>query len=304
MVANNSWEKRKCIGMSKKKRKAKRTNCCVFLLLALLAGGMGWSLKSYMQKNQYSRPIVVESNYFMKYRDEALKNNLDNPDNAVGEIWGVDEAGRYGQYGEGDSVYKMDVPVLLQKEEGLPNGCEAVSAAMLLKYAGININVQDFVIEDLPKDRVYVQNGCKYGPNPMEKYAGDPFSEKGGYGCFAPVIVEALSKEISRQRVKNLTGISLRALEETYVRQGIPVAIWVTIDMEPCEQYYQWLSYDGDETLLYPMNEHCVVITGCDEENYFLNDPNDSDGEETYSKEKINTVYCELGMQAVAILPE
>ena len=138
----------------------------------------------------------------------------------------------------------------------------------------------------------------------MEKYAGDPFSEKGGYGCFAPVIVEALSKEISRQRVKNLTGISLRALEETYVRQGIPVAIWVTIDMEPCEQYYQWLSYDGDETLLYPMNEHCVVITGCDEENYFLNDPNDSDGEETYSKEKINTVYCELGMQAVAILPE
>ena len=196
----------------------------------------------------------------------------------------------------------IDVPYISQKGT-LPNGCEAVSATMLLQFNGYDISAVDFSDNYLDKDKVYIKWGCRYGPNPYLSYAGDPKSEKGGWGCFAPVIVRGLNKCLKNDDYAyNLSGKELNTLINDYVANGIPVAVWVTRDMEEINQVYQWQSYDKKETFLYPVGQHCMVLTGYDNEYYYFNDPYDGNGQVKYEKEKVVYSYNSMGRQAVAIL--
>lgn len=196
----------------------------------------------------------------------------------------------------------IDVPYLSQKGT-LPNGCEAVSATMLLQFNGYDISPVDFSDHYLDKDKVYIKWGCRYGPNPYFSYAGDPKSEKGGWGCFAPVIVRGLNKYLKNDDYAyNFTGKELSTLIDDYVSKGIPIAIWVTRDMKEINQVYQWQSYDKKETFLYPVGQHCMVLTGYDNEYYYFNDPYDGNGQVKYEKEKVVYSYNSMGRQAVAIL--
>lgn len=124
---------------------------------------------------------------------------------------------------------KLEVPYLSQVGI-LPNGCETVSAVMLLHYYGFSVDPVDFCDTYLDKGEVSVRWGCRYGPNPKEQYAGDPKSEKGGWGCFAPVIIKALNQYLKGQDcyAKNLTGLTLEEIVQQYTVQEIPVAIWCT----------------------------------------------------------------------------
>lgn len=198
-------------------------------------------------------------------------------------------------------AYKIDVPYISQVGI-LPNGCESVSAVMLLRYSGYDIDPLDFVDNYLEKDEVYIKWGVRYGPNPKDKYAGDPKSEKGGWGCFAPVIHKALNKYLGGKAfAKNLTGLSLEELAEQYITKNIPVAIWCTQNMEEIKNLYQWQSYDKSETFLYPVHEHCVVLTGFDDKYYYFNDPLDENRQVRYEKDIVSASYESMGRQAVAI---
>ncbi len=203
---------------------------------------------------------------------------------------------------KGDTVI-LDIPHLTQNET-LPNGCEAVSATILLRNAGSNISPEEFVDSYLEKESVTIKWGCRYGPNPKEAYAGDPRSKDGGYGCFAPVIVNALKKSTvpDGYRVKDLSGKTLSELAEKYIANGTPVAVWVTVGMTDIEKIIQWQSTDGSETFLYPANEHCMVLVGFDEENYYFNDPLQENKPVSFPKEKCLLAYNSLGMQAVALV--
>ena len=197
---------------------------------------------------------------------------------------------------------KIDVPYISQIGI-LPNGCEAVSAAMLLKYNGYDIDPVEFADKYLDKGEVYIKLGCRYGPNPKLKYAGDPKDEKGGWGCFAPVICKALNKYLGGKAfAKNLTGLTLSEIMQIYIKNDIPVAFWCTRDMEEIDKFYQWQSYDKSETFLYPVHEHCVVLTGYDEKYCYFNDPISEDEKVKYERSVVEESYISLGCQAVAII--
>lgn len=116
----------------------------------------------------------------------------------------------------------------------MPNGCEAVYAATLLQYYGFSVSAEDFVDNYLPCEPVKLRWGCRYGPNPASAYAGNPRASHGGFGCFAPVIVTALKNYLPQgYGVTDLTGLPLNEVVAAYVGTGIPVAVWVTQDMQP-----------------------------------------------------------------------
>ncbi len=205
------------------------------------------------------------------------------------------------QYYFSEEKVLLDVPHISQLPD-YPNGCEAVSAVMLLQYYDFEITKKDFISDYLPKEPVKISWGCRYGPNPKLKYAGDPASERSGWGCFAPVIVDALRQYLPRRyTVENLTGASLEELCQSYIRKNTPVAIWVTQNFSAVDEVYQWQSYDKTQTYLYPKNQHCVVLIGFDRENYYFSDPMSEDSITSHRKEDVTLSYHSMGSQAIAI---
>ena len=201
-----------------------------------------------------------------------------------------------------DKDTTIQVPYLSQ-EGILPNGCEAVSASMLLRFYGFDADPEDFVDNYMSCEPVSIKWGCRYGPNPKVSYAGDPRSEKNGLGCFAPVIVKALNAYLPEgYYAKNVSGMSLDTLKTEYISRGIPVAVWATVDMADVDKIIQWQSYDKSESFLYPANEHCLVLAGSGDGCYRFYDPYMSRGLVEYSVEKSVAAYNTLGMQAVVIL--
>lgn len=199
---------------------------------------------------------------------------------------------------------QLNVPHLSQIDYNLPNGCEATAATMLLQYWGLDISPTQFVDDYLPCEQTSIRWGCRYGPNPKQCYAGDPRSENNGWGCFAPVIVTALNRCLpSGYIAKNVSGMSLASLQEQYLAHNIPVAVWVTVDMEEVDKIIQWQSNDGEESFLYPANEHCMVFTGCENDQYYFADPLKEEQTTAYASQDAVRAYNEMGMQAVVIVP-
>ena len=86
-------------------------------------------------------------------------------------------------------------------------------------------------------------------------------------------------------------------------RDNIPVAVWVTVDMEEVDKIIQWQSNDGEESFLYPANEHCMVFTGCENDKYLFADPLKEEQTTAYASQDAVRAYNEMGMQAVVIVP-
>ncbi len=259
----------------------------VFIIFVIGVCILGYGGMKISGRNNFSKNITLSNNYFLDYQ---WKNSTDSSANKESDKKPVSE-------------HNIDVPHISQVGI-LPNGCETVSAVMLLAYSGYNVYPVDFADKYLEKGEVYIKWGCRYGPDPKVAYAGDPKSEKGGWGCFAPVIAKALNKYLDGEMfAKNLSGSSLEQLVQQYIVNDIPVAIWVTQGIEEIDKLYQWQSYDKSETFLYPVREHCVVLTGFDEEYYYFNDPlSETDETVKYEKSAVSDCFNSMGRQAVAII--
>ncbi len=189
-----------------------------------------------------------------------------------------------------------------------PNGCEAVSAVMLLEYAGYNTDKNEFIENHLEKGEIKVRFGIRFGPDPAQKYAGDPASKRGGWGCFAPAIVNALESYLDAQKrathtAFNVSGAELSVLCETFIDRSIPVAIWITQDYSPVSEVYQWLNYEGDQVYLYPKNQHCVLLIGYDKDNYYVCDPLKDEACTAIARADAEVSYISMGSQAVVLIP-
>ena len=99
----------------------------------------------------------------------------------------------------------LNVPVILQGSE-LPNGCEVTSLAMIMKYAGLDVDKMTLASEIKKESSTYkLENGrIKYG-NPYNGYVGDIFGT--GYGVYHGPIAE-LARQYLGDRVIDLTGLS------------------------------------------------------------------------------------------------
>lgn len=216
----------------------------------------------------------------------------------------------------------MDVEYISQ-EPDYPTGCESVSAVMLLNYMGANCTVDTFVDTYLEKGNIIPGNGTYYAPDPNVKFIGDPRGQ--GFGCYAPVIVSALEKAAPGHYVLNETGKEFSELVDTYIKRQTPVMVWATMDMKEPRTGESWIIDNsivlgkesefnlaekpkkddpGVETVTWVAGEHCLVLVGYDDENYYLADPYKSHGIKAYKKDVVEQRYKDLNMQAVAMIPK
>lgn len=197
----------------------------------------------------------------------------------------------------------LSVPYLSQ-ENRLPTGCEAVSTVMLLQYYSIWMDTHAFIDRYLDCGELEMHGKMRYGPDPNEAFVGSPYRSD-GFGCYAPVIQNALEKLFREKgsacQVKNTTGSSLEALCSRYVAKGTPVLVWASINMVPIEDGLEWFLNGSGELFTWTKNEHCLVLVGYDTENYYFNDPYQSNGVVSYEKELVNQRYREMNQQSLII---
>jgi len=229
--------------------------------------------------------VLVISNPFQK------KINEDTPTDTIEEM---------------HIVTDCQIPFRGLSQATIPTGCESVSTVAILNHLGIEITPEHFIEEFLPKKSFYRSAGNVYGPDPNEYFAGDPF-QRSSLGCFPNVIVKALKamKNVGysgteNMQISNLTGTPLSTLAESYISNEIPVLIWVTIGMKESKDGMTYLLEDGTP-YTWRSQEHCVVLCGYDEKNYYIMDPL-ADGEIVgYSKGLVEMRYKEMKQSAVVI---
>lgn len=288
----------------------------IFLVICILA--LGAAFYRLQTVNLFSKNIVLSNAAFVgngdtqqsiaeipsrpytEYAENSMSRYFESVYSAMQELNSRQEEMQKGLE-QMQTKLVFSVPHL-EQGDALPNGCEAVCAATLLQYCGFTVSPEEFVDEYLPCEPVRLRWGCRFGPNPSEAYAGNPRLTRGGFGCNAPVIAEALKSYLPQTYVTmDVTGTSMPELVAAYVSVGIPVAVWVTQDMQPIKKAYQWQSYDKTETFLYPINQHCMVLCGFDAENYYFSDPLSKDAVVQYPRETVESCYRSMGLQAVAV---
>ena len=169
-----------------------------------------------------------------------------------------------------------NVPYLNQISLGYPTGCEAVSATMVLKFAGYNISASQ-VVDATPTDTKgkYYDNSSNayYGGNPFKVFVGHPSvgKSKGSYGCFAEPIVMAM-KKFAGDRVKNISNCGENTLFE-YINKGKPIVVWGIKNAESPKKGVTWNYPDGSGKFEEIIGEHCFVLIGYDDKYVYLNDP-------------------------------
>lgn len=221
-----------------------------------------------------------------------------------------------------ESKVLMDIGYISQ-EPDYPTGCESVSAAMLLNYMGVNCTVDTFIDSYLEKGNIIPGNGTYYAPDPSVKFIGDPRGQ--GFGCYAPVIVDALKKAAPDYYIIDETGKEFSELVDTYIKRQTPVMIWATMDMRETKTGESWIvdnsivlgkesevniqeepkpEDEGVEKITWIAGEHCLVLVGYDDDNYYLADPYKSKGITAYQKNLVEQRYKDLNMQAIAMIPK
>ena len=191
-----------------------------------------------------------------------------------------------------------DVPFISQTKLYL-SGCESVSAVMVCRYAGIAMTVENFIDLYLPRASFRVEGDTIIGYHPSHYFMGDPYTLR-GFGCYAPCIETAIRKFLPAGfALKNTTGTSLAVLCRDYIDRGIPVMVWATMYMKAPTQGQQWILEETGEMFQWIGGEHCLVLTGYDDQYYYFNDP--LAGQVRYAKSVVNTRFSELGSQSLVV---
>ncbi len=160
---------------------------------------------------------------------------------------------------------KLNVSNIMQLPM-LPNGCEIVSLAIALKYAGYSIDPLVLYENYMPKTPL------KEG-DPWTHYMGDATGL--GYGCYAPCVVETgntyLQEKDSTKAVYDVSGQET-AIYEKYIDEGIPVIFWGLIQMNG-EEKLAWAGYANGRYVDWHCFSHCLVLIGYTDHTYIFCDP-------------------------------
>lgn len=202
------------------------------------------------------------------------------------------------------NITEVLIPVapLLQLPE-LPNGCEITALTALLNYYGYHVSKTVMADEFLRKEP-FVKKGDKiYGANPYKAYAGNPRSKDKGFFTYTPPILEAANEYFKTVDGDDYTlDISGSSREEIMQRlsRGMPVLIWVTLDLRKPNIRYSWYFHDTGEKFDSPTNLHAVVLNGYDGKNVHVMNP--LIGQTKYNADAFFKSYQELGSHAMVIV--
>ncbi|WIV13326.1 C39 family peptidase [Proteiniborus sp. MB09-C3] len=254
--------------------------------------------------NVYEIKLIESHPYYQSGKDDILTLEIDQENQEIIIQNKMNEYIKHVQQTEDgefiiDEVY-IDVPTVMQNPE-LPNGCEITSLTSVLNYKGYNAEKTEMADVYLPKEAFYVKNEKLYGANPYKSYAGNP-REKNGFFSYAPPIVEAANSYLDTVQGKEKPiDISNSTREEIidYLNQGIPVVIWVTLDLSKPKINYSWYLSDTGEKTDMPINLHCVVLNGYAGDNVHVMNP--LKGQVAYDADAFFQSYVELGSHAVIL---
>ena len=187
-------------------------------------------------------------------------------------------------------------------------GCESISAVMLLQYLGLEIDPDTFIDTCLPRGFSTGTGENMVAPDPMYYYINEP-RDLTGWGCYAPCIVTALENALTAAgkadlyTVSDETGKTAAQLCKQYIDRGLPVVFWATLNFEPSETVSQWTLSDG-RPFVWKDHEHCLLLVGYDDENFWFNDPWQNHGCCPCPRALAEKRHAEQGMYAVAIQPK
>lgn len=276
-----------------RKRKEKKKRAIIWFLLFVMVLGLDWYvIKSFVQEDS----LTDHTETFMS--EDGLINEA-NSDNQKGK-----RSDKVSQEVVKDYKNKvlLDVPYINQKKDYI-NACESISAVMALQYLGMDISVDDFINDYLETGEVpyYDKDGVYRGSSPWEVFPGNPTDET-GWGCYAPVIVNALNKLLDKDQydVHELYNEKISNLCKNYIDNGIPVIFWATIDMQAPYKGSSWNLIDSDEEFTWIRPMHCVLLVGYDDDYYYFNDPWQKKAIK-YKKAEVERAYRGLYQQAVAV---
>jgi uncharacterized protein YvpB len=191
----------------------------------------------------------------------------------------------------------------IDQTERYPTGCESISAVMLLQYLGYDITPETFIDQYLVKRDFQFRQGRLYGPHPDDAFIGSPYNnDKGSYGCYGPCIAAAVNRVVSDQyQAAAYRGKSIRWLLDHFIDQNMPVIFWATLNMEPSQPGPAWRLSDREGTFQWTSHQHCLLLVGYDDDQYYFNDPWENRGCMGYDRALVEQRYRELGCQAVVL---
>ncbi len=200
----------------------------------------------------------------------------------------------------------LQAPYIDQTERWV-YGCESISTVMLLQYLGLGTDPDDFIDNYLPRANSTEQGGEMYAEDPTYYYINEP-RDLTGWGCYAPCIVNAITAVLAAAgkqdayTVVNETGKTAAQLCTEYIDQDMPVVFWATLDMLPVKPANpdHWILPNG-EIFRWVGNEHCLLLVGYDDENFYFNDPWHNHGCCPYPKALVEQRHKDQGMYAVSV---
>lgn len=206
--------------------------------------------------------------------------------------------------------YQISGVPVLEQGGGITAACETYACTILLQYYDFDIDVYEFVDNYLITKPVYFgEDGTRYGPDMNSAYAGDVYT---GYGINAPGMAKCMNNYLKNQKkaltAQPLTGVVLENLCEDYILNDIPVMVWATTYMDEPYVKTTWIvDYADDDsdvkigdTVSWQMHEHCMVLIGFDEDNYYFSD-SVSGKVSAYDKATSEERYSQIGMQAIIL---
>ena len=190
-------------------------------------------------------------------------------------------------------------------------GCETYACTMLLQTLGYDMNERMFMENYLEiRYPSYDEEGNMYAPDMYSSQVGDIY---GGWGVYCTAMAKYMNHYLSdvgsSQKATAIENVTLDELCEKYVSKGIPVMIWGTVEMlEPYPRFSWTVDYVDEnahykigDTFTWLQHEHCLVLIGWDEENFYFGD-SCAGQVSVFERELSETRYEQIGMQAIVVM--
>lgn len=196
-------------------------------------------------------------------------------------------------------------------QDTLMAGCETHACTSLLQSLGYDIDEFRFADQYLECHSVTEdpETGIKLGPDMNSGFAGTAYA---GYGIYAPAMAKCMNRYLadvkSDKRAYVLENYTLQGLCDEYIVNDVPVMIWATTNMTEPQEWEAWkvnyvdenAKYKEGEIFKWMLHEHCLVLCGYDQKDYFFSDS--VVGDISHFERNVSELRFEqLGRQAIVV---
>lgn len=257
---------------------------------------LDYGTKYMIKQSNVMKPYVLNEKEI--YVEMNKKNHVVNTTNSMAKF-----VKDYQMTSDGEiDITEVFIPVnVVHQKPELPNGCEITALTAVLNYYGYKVTKTEMADKYLPKQPLIRKNNKLYGPNPYEAYAGNPRNQT-GFFTYAPPIIKAADRYFSKLGVNtgtmDLSGSKKEELIEL-LDKGIPLVVWVTLDLTNPKINYSWYFYNTEKYFSVPVNVHTVVLNGYSKNKVYAMNP--LTGQVTYDAKKFFESYEQLGSHAMMV---